>query len=431
MHNETKSTTGMKMTSLQYATIFICYLMNILDGMDVLVIAYCAPAIAKAWEVGPETLGIVFSSGLAGMTIGALFLTPLADKFGRKTMILWSAIIMGISMYLTALCQDVTQLMILRLISGLGIGTMLACTTALVDEYTEGKSKNFWVNFSLSGYPTGAVITGLLAQYVIPNYGWQMMFKIAGVASIITIPLVWFFLSESLQFYFIQQPKNALSKANAILIQLGRELKNALPTKPEKQAALPVGKLLDGEFRTPTLKLWLALFLSFGALYFLTSWIPKLATDAGLSQSLAIWAGTAFNGGAFFGICTQGFFSTKFGLKKTIGTFLILTALLMILFRFFIGSDVLLFVFALLGFGIQGGFVGLYAVAAKLYPTEFKSTGIGWGIGLGRFGGIAGPALGGLLIGMGMGMASSFAVFAIPTLLGGIVTLLLASSRID
>lgn len=431
MPNKKTSSQQVRMTPLQYATIFICYLMNILDGMDVLVIAYCAPAIAKAWQISPETLGAVFSSGLAGMTIGALFLTPMADRFGRKTMILCSALIMGISMYLTALCQDVTQLMILRLISGLGIGTMLACTTALVDEYTEGRKKSFWVNFSLSGYPTGAVITGLLALYVIPTHGWQVMFKIAGIASIATIPLVWYFLSESIQFYMITQPKGAMMKTNKILEKMNKSVISSLPPQQKKQSTLPVGKLLDGDYRIPTIQLWLALFLSFGALYFLTSWIPKLANDAGLSQSLAIWAGTAFNGGAFFGIVTQGYFSTKFGLKKTIGTFLILTALLMLIFRFFIGSDILLFVFTLLGFGIQGGFVGLYAVAAMMYPTAFKSTGIGWGIGIGRFGGIAGPAVGGILVGLGMGMASSFTLFALPTLLAGIVTILISSKRIN
>jgi len=418
-------------SKLQYATIFVCFLMNILDGMDVLVISYCAPAIAKSWAVGPEALGVVFSAGLAGMTLGALLLAPFADQIGRKKMILLSAIIMGTGMYLTAYCTDVTQIVFLRFFSGIGIGSMLASTASLTAEYTPDSTKDFWVSLVISGYPVGAVLSGLVAAQIVPTKGWQMMFQLAGIASFVTIPVIWFLLSESLDFYLKKQPANALSKANAILAKMGRPTLSELPEILEKRVALPVKKLVDSEFRIPTFQLWTALFLAFGSLYFLTSWIPKLAESTGLSLSLAIYAGTVFNVGAFFGIVTQGFFSSRIGLKKTIALFFVLTALLMAIFKVFIGSDFLLFVFGLLGFGIQGGFVGLYAVAARLYPTEFRTMGVGWAIGMGRLGGVIGPAAGGILIGMGLSMASNFMIFAIPTLLAGVVTFLLSSKKIS
>lgn len=418
-------------SKLQYATIFVCFLMNILDGMDVLVISYCAPAIAKSWAVGPEALGVVFSAGLAGMTLGALLLAPFADQIGRKKMILLSAIIMGTGMYLTAYCTDVTQIVFLRFFSGIGIGSMLASTASLTAEYTPDSTKDFWVSLVISGYPVGAVLSGLVAAQIVPTKGWQMMFQLAGIASFVTIPVIWFLLSESLDFYLKKQPANALSKANAILTKMGRPTLSELPEILEKRVALPVKKLVDSEFRIPTFQLWTALFLAFGSLYFLTSWIPKLAESTGLSLSLAIYAGTVFNVGAFFGIVTQGFFSSRIGLKKTIALFFVLTALLMAIFKVFIGSDFLLFVFGLLGFGIQGGFVGLYAVAARLYPTEFRTMGVGWAIGMGRLGGVIGPAAGGILIGMGLSMASNFMIFAIPTLLAGVVTFLLSSKKIS
>lgn len=418
-------------SKLQYATIFVCFLMNILDGMDVLVISYCAPAIAKSWAVGPEALGVVFSAGLAGMTLGALLLAPFADQIGRKKMILLSAIIMGTGMYLTAYCTDVTQIVFLRFFSGIGIGSMLASTASLTAEYTPDSTKDFWVSLVISGYPVGAVLSGLVAAQIVPTKGWQMMFQLAGIASFVTIPVIWFLLSESLDFYLKKQPTNALSKANAILAKMGRPTLSELPEILEKRVALPVKKLVNSEFRIPTFQLWTALFLAFGSLYFLTSWIPKLAESTGLSLSLAIYAGTVFNVGAFFGIVTQGFFSSRIGLKKTIALFFVLTALLMAIFKVFIGSDFLLFVFGLLGFGIQGGFVGLYAVAARLYPTEFRTMGVGWAIGMGRLGGVIGPAAGGILIGMGLSMASNFMIFAIPTLLAGVVTFLLSSKKIS
>ena len=207
---------------LQYATIIVCFLMNILDGMDVLVISYCAPAIAKSWEVGPEALGIVFSAGLAGMALGALFLAPFADRLGRKVMILLSAFIMGTGIFLTAYSDNVYQLGFLRLFSGIGIGSMLASTAALTAEYTPDKTKDFWVSLVISGYPVGAVLSGLVAAQIVPNQGWPLMFQIAGLASFITIPFIWFGLSESVDFYLKRQPQQALEKANAILVKMGR-----------------------------------------------------------------------------------------------------------------------------------------------------------------------------------------------------------------
>ncbi len=410
------------LSGLQLTSIFICFLMNMLDGMDVLVISYTAPAIAKAWSIGPDVLGSVFSAGLIGMTLGTLFIAPYADKIGRKNLILISAVLMGTCIYFTSYATSVNALLAYRFLSGLGIGCMLASTAALTAEFTPNKTRDFWVSFVISGYPIGAVISGLFAAKVIPAEGWEQMFKYAGIASLFSIPLIILFLSESIDFYLKAQPKNALAKTNAILKKMGFELINELPEKATPQSAIPVGKLLEGKYKKPSLELWVALFMAFAALYFMTSWIPKLASDAGLSLSLAIYAGTVFNIGAFFGIVTQGYFSSKFGLKKTIGIILILTAILMACFRFFIGSDIIIIVFAFLGFGIQGGFVGLYAFAARMYPSEFKTTGIGWAMGAGRIGGIVGPKLGGLLIAAGLSIGSNFLIFSIPALIAGIMT---------
>lgn len=419
------------MTGLQYSTIFICFLMNMLDGMDVLVISYTAPAIAKAWDISPQALGTVFSAGLFGMTIGTLFLAPFADKIGRKNIILISGIIMGVCIYLTSYSTSITHLLIYRFISGLGIGSMLASTASLASEYTPNKTRDFWVSFVISGYPIGAVVAGLVAAKVIPTDGWQQMFRIAGIASMFSVPLILFFLSESIDFYLRTQPKNALEKLNKILTKMKVQPLESLPIIEKIKSKLPVDQLLKTEFKKPTLQLWAALFMAFAALYFLTSWIPKLAKDAGLSMELAIYAGTVFNIGAFFGIITQGYFSSKYGLKKTLGVILVLTGVLMASFGLFVGSDVILLILALLGFGIQGGFVGLYALSARLYPTEFRTTGVGWAMGAGRLGGIVGPMIGGLLIGAGLGIATNFLIFAVPALLSGLITAKIDSKEIS
>ncbi len=421
----------MKMTQVQYLSIAICFLMSVLDGMDVLVVSYCAPAIAEDLDLGPKSLGFVFSAGLIGMAIGAIFLAPFADRFGRKKLILASSFIMGLSVLLTAFSQTITQLIIMRLISGLGIGCMLATTATLTSESVLNNSKDFWVSLVISGYPVGAVVSGYIAAAVIPSHGWESMFILAGLTTLLTIPLTFFFLSESPQFYLKKQPKGALAKANKILIKMNFKPLDSLPKMGLNTNKNPqISKLFSNNYKISTLQLWAALFFAFGCLYFLISWIPKLSTDAGLSIELAIYAGTIFNVGAFFGIVLQGYFSSKIGLKKTISFFLLLTFLLMASFKLFVGTDLLLLVYFLLGFSLQGGFVGLYAVATRLYPTEFKTTGVGWAIGMGRVGGILAPLIGGFFISIGLSLSANFFIFSIPALIASVLTYYMSSKQI-
>ncbi|WP_247236686.1 MFS transporter [Telluribacter sp. SYSU D00476] len=417
---------------LQYTTIFVCFLMNMLDGMDVLIISYTAPSIASEWAISSEMLGMVFSAGVMGMAVGAMFLAPKTDIIGRKSMILICAVLMGGSIFATAYAQSITQLSIFRFISGLGIGSMLASTSALASEYAPNRTKDFWVSLVISGYPMGAFLSGLVAAEVIPTYGWRTMYIVAGIASVVTIPLIYFMLAESLDFLFKTRPKNALQKCNHIMGKMGLDHLSQMPeVKLEARKASSFSSLFTDGRKTGTIGLWVAFFMSFVTLYFLTSWIPKLAASTGLSLELAIYSGTVFNMGSFAGILTQGYLSGKFGLRKVIGTFLIMTALLMFTFSAFSGSVLVLVLFGLIGFCIQGGFVGLYSVAARMYPTEVRTTGIGWAIGAGRIGALVGPLLGGVLIGMNVSTTTNFILFAIPAIVAGIATYVIRSKDVS
>ncbi|MBO0931333.1 MFS transporter [Fibrella aquatilis] len=416
------------MSRLQYTAIFVCFLMNMLDGMDVMVISYTAPAIAKDWarlgiSLAATNLGLVFSMGLLGMAIGAMFLAAQADVIGRRRMILLSAVLMGSCVLATQYVQSVPMLVLARFISGLGIGSMLASTATMTAEYAPARTKDFWVSFAMSGYPIGAVLSGMVAARIIPVYGWQSMFLAAGVATLLTVPLSYFFLAESLDFLLKSRPKNALVQANRILHKMGEKPLPALPTVETSVTKAAVRALFVGHRRSATLLLWGALFMSFATLYFLTMWIPKLASNAGLALNLAIYAGTVFNLGAFFGIISQGYLSAQFGLKRVISGFLVATALLMTGFGWVNGSVWVLVFFGLIGFGVQGGFVGMYSLAARLYPTRIRATGVGWAVGAGRIGAVVGPLVGGLLIGAGWPMSASFVAFAVPALIAALVTL--------
>lgn len=413
------------LSGLRLSTILVCFLMNMLDGMDVMVISYTAPAIAKDWGIEPTELGLVFSVGLLGMAVGAMFLAAQADVIGRRRIILLSAGLMGVCVLATVYVSSVPLLVAARFVSGLGIGCMLASTATLTAEYAPARTKDFWVSFVMAGYPIGAVLSGMVAAQLIPAYGWRAMFSTAGVATLLTLPIIYFFLSESLDFLLKSQPARALEQANQLRQRMGHEPLTTLPPMPPTVTRAAVGELFAGGRQQATVLLWTALFLSFATLYFLTMWIPKLASSAGLPMHLAIYAGTVFNLGAFFGIVTQGYLSARLGLQRVICGFLIVTTLLMVAFGLVEAPMFRLVLFGLIGFGIQGGFVGMYSLAARLYPTRIRATGVGWAVGAGRIGAVVGPMVGGLLIAAGWSLPANFMVFALPALLAGLITVLI------
>jgi len=402
-----------------------------LDGLDVVVISFAAPVIVDEWAIMPQALGIVFSAALVGMTLGAMFLAPLADIIGRRIMIMICIVIMASGVFLTALAQNVMQLIVLRVFSGIGIGAMLASVATLAAEFSPDRHKNFIVSTVLAGYPIGATLAGLVAAQVIPESGWRAMFVISAVATIAPLPVIAFLMPESISFLIDKQPSGALNKLNRIFARMGMRQLTSLPvlTEPQNHSAV-VSALLTPKYCRSTLLLWLAFFMAFVTLYFLISWIPKLAENTGLTLDLAIYAGTIFNLGAFFGIAAQGYFSQLFGLRRTIFIFLIGASILMFVFSLFSESGTILMMFGLMGFGVQGGFVGLYTIAARLYPTVIRTTGIGWAIGAGRTGAIFGPMVGGVLVAVGLSMTANFVVFAIPIILAGIATMMIRNQDI-
>lgn len=421
---------GQKMTFLQYTTIILCFIMNMLDGMDVLVISFTASSISKEWGITSSALGWVFSAAVIGMTLGALFLAPLGDRIGRKKMILISAVIMGVSIFSTSFSSTVYTLVVFRFISGLGIGAMLASVSTLASEYAPNSSKDFWVTFVMGGYPIGAVFAGLVSAEIIPTYGWRAMFQFAGITTLITIPLILFFMVESLDFLVRRKPKNALKKVNKILVKMNNKALEVLPVIENVGKPGSVRTLIRGDLKIQTIMIWIAFFMAFATLYFLLSWIPKLTTAAGLSERLGIYSGTVFNVGSFIGAVVAGSLAMKFGLRKMILIFMVLAAIFMIVFGQISGSMLILIMFGLIGFGVQGGFNALYSVAARIYAPEIRTTGVGWCIGIGRFGAVIGPIIAGYLISAGITIDVNFIIFAIPCLIAGIIVYFIKSKNL-
>ncbi|NHN36381.1 MFS transporter [Pseudomaricurvus alcaniphilus] len=405
----------------QILVVVIALLLNMLDGFDVTAMAFTAHSIGEQLGISPDQLGIVFSVALAGMMIGAMFIAPISDVIGRRNMILICVTAIGTSMYVTGYAVSLWQLVVLRLITGLGVGGMLASLAAITAEYTPEKYRSLAVVSVTAGYPLGAMLGGFIAAPLIPAFGWESVFFAGGAATLAMVIAVYFLMPESLQYLATKQPANALHNFNAVLKRLGRTPIAALPAiDPRKHGdKANVLSLLTEARRGKTINLWLTFFFCFICLYFLMSWIPKLVVNAGLSETQGVYAAVAFNGGAVVGIVCLGYMATRIGLSALIGTFLSTSALGMIIFAFADGVDNLILYLLVIGFLLQGGFTGLYAVAAKIYPTELRSTGVGWAIGLGRFGAVVGPYIGGIMIASDVSMEINFVVFAVPLFIAG------------
>jgi len=414
----------------QLIVVGLCLLFNMLDGFDITAMAVAVNSIGKEMALAEDKLGLVFSFALAGMMIGAMFLASFSDVLGRRKVVIASVLVIGSTVLLTGYANSLWELIILRFISGLGAGAMLASQATLAAEYSPEKYRSLSVAAVTAGYPLGAMLTGLVATEMVPAYGWRSIFILGGGVTLAMGLVAYLFIPESLQFLFEKRPPNALARVNRILKKLDREHLTELP----KVAAKPVSEtskrsiwanmamLLKPPHRRGTLNLWLTFFMCFCTLYFLMSWIPKLVVNAGLSEQTGNYAFSLFNMGGVMGIFLLGTLATRWKLTNLVCFFLIASAIGMVVFALAPTSESLLLVLIFaIGILQQGGFTGLYAVAAKFYPTEIRSTGVGWAIGLGRFGAVVGPAIAGVMIASGVSMAGNFFIFAIPMLLGGIL----------
>ncbi|OLL31691.1 hypothetical protein BTH42_10265 [Burkholderia sp. SRS-W-2-2016] len=405
-------------TTLQVVVVAICSFINGLDGMDLLVMSYAAPAMAADWHIGFATLGVVFSAGMAGMLVGCLCIAPFADTMGRRPIVLFSLIAMALGSFGSGLTHDLNLFIVARFIAGLGLGTLLASVAALVSEYAPEGRRTVAVGIFQAGYPIGAVLTGIVCIYAIPAFGWQATFIGAGLITAVTVPIVAFCLPESVAFLEVRQPKGALERSNALRKRLDWPAITVLPQRTIGNLPKPA-EVLSAKLRNATLAIWIATFLSYGVLYFVASWVPKIAVAAGLSHTNAIWAGSLVNMGGVCGDIIIGALAVRRPVGNLIAIFFVFCAVLMMIFAQPLPLTAILISAFGLGFTLYGGFSAFYSLAAQLYPARLRSSGIGWMAGIGRGGAIIGPLAGGALLAANTSLPITFLCFAIPLVISG------------
>jgi benzoate transport len=402
----------------------LCFVLNMLDGTDLLVMSFIAPVLSQSWAVSPERLGALFSASLAGMAVGCLLIAPFADRYGRRTMILAALATVAGSMMLSGFARDVFELMLARFFVGIGVGTIGVSMTAMAAEYAPDKYASFAVGFVQAGWPFGSIIAAFIAVRVLPSHGWQSLLIGIGALSAALLVVIYVLLPESLSFLTLRRPRRALEKINAIRAKLRFQSLEELPQAAPRVPGSRVLALFAAGRAVPSVLLWSAVMLGYFVLYFVISWIPKLVVESGLPLPAAIYAGATYNLGAFIGTTTVGWIAIRYRLNRVVSSFLGLAAIAMLVFGgLSLPVWLKLLVALCVGTTVQGGFNGFWALAARLYPPEMRSTGIGWALGVGRIGAVLGPVAGGFLVGAHVAIPIIFAIYALPLVVAAAMTL--------
>ena len=406
------------MSMFQIIIVALCFILNMNDGIDVLVVSFTGSEIVKEWGLSSTQLGSIFSVGLIGMTLGAMFLAPFGDKIGRRKVFLIAISFITIGMLGVFVSQAYWQILVCRAVTGLGIGGILPTMATVTSEFSNNKIRDFNVGLIQGGWPLGAILTGFFINAMMPTYGWRFIFLVAGLVSLAMLLAVYFFMPESLEFLGKKQPKGAKAQINSLLTRMGHSGIETLPQKPQQEeTSVPVKNLFIPEYKASTIRLWLGIFFGFLTLYTLMSWVPTIAKEAGLPTEKATYVGMALNLGAFIGVVAMGLFISRFGSRKVILGFMLFAFAIMITYANLKLNFGLMFgLIFCIGFFVQGGFNAFFPTATRIYPSEIRSTGVGLAFGVGRFGAILGPQIFGIMKDSGMDIATIFTIFSFPLL---------------
>ena len=407
--------------------LMLCAVAVALDGFNTQAIGYVAPAIARGWHLGREALSPVFASGLIGLMIGALTFGPAADRFGRKRIIIACTGFFGALSLATAAAHSLPQLIALRFIGGLGLGGVMPNAIALTSEFSPHRSRATMVMVMFCGFPVGATIGGFAAASIIPAYGWQGVFILGGVLPLLLVPVLIWMLPESIRHLVLWG--NRPSAVRALLARVNRDFAFSQETvfviAEERAPGLAVGHLLRHGRALPTLLLWIVFFASLLDLFLLANWLPTVFHDAGISLSLSVIATALFQGGGVVGSLALGRMVDRFGVYRVLTAIYFLGAIFIALLG--AGHSIVAIMACTFGagIGIIGGQTGANVVAALIYPTYIRSTGVGWALGIGRIGSILGPVIGGIMLAQRWPLPTIFLAAAVPALCGSLAIYLM------
>src|ERR1700737_1037141 len=402
----------------QIGLLLTCAAVLFLDGFDTQAIGYVAPALAKEWGLTKGALGPVFSAGLFGLMIGALVFGPLADRIGRKKIIVFSTLAFGIGSLATAFVQDVNSLLAIRFLTGLGLGGAKPNAIAMTSEFNPRRRRATMVMIMFCGFSVGAALGGLLAAALIPQFGWRSVFVVGGIAPLLLVPILALRLPESVRFLALT------GRANERVAELLGFISPKAAFAPATQfvvhepglAGIPVLHLFKSGRTPATLLLWVGFFMSLLALYFLSNWLPTVLNDLGASVSSAAAIGSMLQVGGVVGTFALGSVIDRFSFRALALVYFIAVFAVGAIGQ--LGHSIVFVTMAIFaaGFCMVGGQIAANALAATFYPTSIRATGVGWALGIGRVGSIIRPLVRGDVLAVKWSTTSVFVAAAVAAL---------------
>lgn len=367
----------------RWGPLALCSACLFVEGYDGQFMGYVVPGIASDWHIAPGALGPALGAGLFGLMLGAFFIAPLADAFGRKRVVLWSVLIFGLLTVGTVFVHTLAALAVMRFLTGIGLGGAMPNTIALTAEFSPKSWRASAVTINFVSFSLGAAVGGLITADLMPAYGWGSVFLACGGMAIALVPLLIFAMPESY--------------------------------RPEHTAGIPIADLFRDNRASVTALLWFLFFLNLMELYFLTSWLPTIVRSQGISLVSAVQATTLVQFGGILGALLLGPLVDRFGPRFVLGVTFAAGAAGVVIIGHAGASIPVTFVAAILcGIGTVGAQNCNNGVAAKFYPAHIRATGVGWALAVGRIGSIVGPVVGGILLQSGIANRTLFLVAAVP-----------------
>ncbi|MER6987675.1 MFS transporter [Saccharopolyspora hirsuta] len=412
------------MSGYQWLIVALCTFMNCLDGFDVMAVAFTGPSVTEEFALTGSEFGLLVSVGLIGMAIGSMLLAPFADLIGRRPLILISLALATIGMFGAASAPSVTVMGLFRLITGIGVGGILASTNVIASEFSNAKNRGLAIGIYTAGYGIGATAASLVAKATVGG-DWRIVFYAGGAGTLLALVVIAAVLPESVAFLEQRRPSGALERINRTLARMrvaavtDADLDEAATTRAD------TGRTGAGwlkQLLTPTILLWLTFITVMFGFYFVNSWTPTLLVEEGLPESAAVTAGMAISLGGTVGSVLYGVAARVRAPRVVLIGFSLLSAAMMIVF--IISASTLWLGFGIgvvVGALINGCIAGTYTVGPPLYPTNVRSVGMGWALGMGRIGAILSPTIAGVLKDAGASATQLYVGAAAVVALGALV----------
>ena len=387
------------MTLPQYLVVAVCVAVNMIDGYDILAISLAASSLKAAWGLSDAQLGTLLATHLAGMALGALAVSPVADQWGRRPAILTCLVLMSIGMVICALSHSYGPMMAGRLITGVGIGGMTSTVGMLALEYASFRRREFSGSVVASAYPVGTIIGAFVAASALDQFDWRAIFWVGAALSALLLPLAILLMSESLDFLLGRQPKGALAKANGVLRRMGIAELAELPPKPAGAEGAVLREIRQKVHVKELLKLFLAHALNMFGWYFIIQWAPPLIAEASGDAVLGARYSQYFSYGGIIGGLTAGYLCGRLGTRRVMWVTMLGMGGLIALFGQAIGEPAMvLWLAPLIGASLFGSSTANWLTIAFAFPPQLRATGLGFATTAGRIGAVGGPYVGGLLL---------------------------------